>query len=484
MEPLQAVAVLMAELADRKSGQKLFTYYPDTGPLRRELYAKHLEFFRLGNEYSIRGFMAGNRTGKTEGGGGYETTLHLTGRYPEWWEGTRYDAPVRWWAAGDTGKTVRDIIQEKLLGPWGKFGTGLIPAEDIVKYTPKQGVSEAVDTVWVKHYDEHGNYDGDSKLVFKSYDQGRLSFQGTEQDGIWLDEEAPEDVRGECITRLMTTDGILMETFTPLKGITPVVMEYLGTGEIPESGISRVSEDKALVMAGWDDVPHLTEDQKRKQLANTLPWLRDARRFGIPSIGEGAIYPVPESEITMPDMQIPDHWKRLYGFDVGWNVTAAIWGAWDQDADVIYLYAEHYRKQSEPAVHAEAIKAKGKRLYGEIDPASRGRSQVDGKKLIESYEALGLNLNIADNAVETGLFSVWERLSTGRLKVFKSCVNWLMEYRMYHRNEKGVIVKKNDHLMDATRYLTMAPAKNWKYKAVNKQPVIAGFVPKDRGMGY
>lgn len=210
MSDLSEYVAVLEEMVRRKSLRKLFTFYPDEGPLRRELYRKHLRFFRLGLDHGTRCFMAGNRIGKTEGAGGYEITLHLTGRYPAWWGGATFDAPIRSWVAGDTSKTVREIIQEKLLGPWGKFGTGMIPGEDIVRWTSKAGVAEAVDTLWVKHYDENGQYDGDSGLVFKSYDQKRESFQGTEQDVIWLDEESDDGIRGECMLRLMTTNGLLI----------------------------------------------------------------------------------------------------------------------------------------------------------------------------------------------------------------------------------------------------------------------------------
>lgn len=482
MSDLSELVAVMEEMSRRKSLRKLWTFYPETGPLRRELYRKHMQFFRLGATKSTRCFMAGNRIGKSEGAGGYELTLHLTGRYPEWWEGAEFDGPIRSWAAGDTSKTVREIIQEKLLGPWGKFGTGMIPGEDIVRWTSKAGVAEAVDTLWVKHYDDHGQQDGESGLVFKSYDQKRESFQGTEQDVIWLDEESDDAIRGECMLRLMTTDGLLIETFTPLKGITPIVMQYLPSGEVTEDCV--VSEDKALVMAGWDDVPHLGESEKRRMLAETPPHLRDARSKGIPSLGSGAIYPVPESEIKVADFAIPDHWKRLYALDVGWNRTAAVWGAWDQDADVIYLVAEHYRGQAEPSIHADAIKSRGKALLGVIDPAARGRSQKDGEQLLQTYKDLGLRLSLANNGVESGIYDTWQRLSTGRLKVFASLSSWFSEYRLYRRDEKGRIVKENDHLMDTTRYLVMAEPARWRYKETKKPKAQAEFEPHSSTFGY
>ena len=105
------------ELVRRVSENRIDSYYPDDGPLRRELYPKHLEFFRAGIEHRERCFLAANRVGKTEGVGGYELTCHLTGEYPDWWEGRTFDQPIEAWAAGDTSQTVRDIIQAKLLGP-------------------------------------------------------------------------------------------------------------------------------------------------------------------------------------------------------------------------------------------------------------------------------------------------------------------------------------------------------------------------------
>jgi hypothetical protein len=192
---------------------------------------------------------------------------------------------------------------------------------------------------------------------------------------------------------------------------------------------------------------------------------------------------VPESEFVVDDMQLPAFWPRAYALDVGWNRTAGIWGAWDRDSDIVYLYSEHYVGQAEPAIHAQAIGARGKWIPGVIDPASRGRSQDDGAQLMAQYKALGLDLRAADNAVESGLYEVWTRLSTGRLKVFKSLRNWLTEYRIYRRDEKGRIIKEHDHLMDATRYLAMSGLKRAKVAAAQPQASVAPWKPKDSMIG-
>jgi phage terminase large subunit-like protein len=202
---------------------RLFQLYPDTGPLRRELYPKHLSFFRAGTQYMERACIAANRVGKTWGIGGFESAVHLTGEYPEWWDGRRFDHPIECWAAGDTSETTRDIVQSALTGPIGALGTGLIPAQNIIgEPTKRMGVAGAMDTARVRH-----KSGGVSLLGFKSYDQGRKKFQGTAKHLIWLDEECPEDVYDECLLRLMTLRGLMMVTFTPLNGLSNVVLRYL-----------------------------------------------------------------------------------------------------------------------------------------------------------------------------------------------------------------------------------------------------------------
>lgn len=388
--------------------------------------------------------LAANRIGKTEGVGGYELTVHLTGQYPDWWVGRRFTRPISSWAAGDTGTTVRDILQQKLLGPMGAWGTGLIPGDSLERVIRATGVPDKVESVYVKHVSG-----GVSRLVFKSYAEQRESFQGTEQDVIWLDEEPPLDIYTECLLRTMTNNGMMMLTFTPLQGISDVVLAFLPGGK-QESGISA---GKFVVIATWDDAPHLTKEAKDELWKSIPPYQRDARSKGIPQLGAGAIYPVPESDLLVDPFAIPPHWPMGYGMDVGWNYTACVWGAHDRQTDTLYLSHEYKRSHAEPSIHVHAIRAPGAWLPGFIDPASRGRSQKDGSQLLNDYRQLGLGLSIADNGVESGLYAVWNRMSTGRLKVFRSMGQWLAEFRLYRRNERGQVVGGNDHLMDSTRYL-------------------------------
>lgn len=221
---------------------------------------------------------------------------------------------------------------------------------------------------------------------------------------------------------------------------------------------------RATVQATWDDVPHLSPEQKQRQWDSALPHEREARAKGVPSLGAGKIYTTPEEDLLVDPFEIPDYWPRAYGFDADWNNTAAIWGAWDRESDTVYLYSEYFAQQAQPATNVAAINARGDWIIGAMDPATNGKiNPKDGSRLSDEYRKLGLNLVDADNAVEAGIFACHQRMVSGGLKVFRGVLpNWLREYRTYRRAErtnelrtKVEIVKKNDHCMDATRYLVM-----------------------------
>lgn len=209
---------------------------------------------------------------------------------------------------------------------------------------------------------------------------------------------------------------------------------------------------KYVVQATWEETPHLSPEAREQLIGSYPAHERDARTRGVPQLGSGAIYPVPESDFVIDPIVFPVYWPRAYAMDVGWNRTAALWGCVDPESDIVYFYSEHYRGQAEPAVHAAAIKARGDWMNGVIDPAARGRGQTDGQQLFSLYVDLGLRISAADNSVEAGIYDFWTRLSSGRIKVFKTLTNLLAEYRMYRRDEKGRVVKENDHLMDCGRY--------------------------------
>jgi hypothetical protein len=263
---------------------------------------------------------------------------------------------------------------------------------------------------------------------------------------------------------------MILVTFTPLWGMTELAKDFVQADDGP----------KKLITATWADAPHLSAETKAELYKSIPPHEREARTEGRPMLGSGAVYPVPEADIEVDDFEIPDYWPRAYGMDVGWSKTANCWAAHDRSSDVAYLISEHHRGQAEPIIHADAIKARGEWIPGYIDPAANGRSQIDGQQLLQIYLKLGLHLKTADNAREAGIYNVWMRLSTGKLKVFRSCRNWLNEFRTFCRDEDGKIVNESKyHLMASTRYLFLGSMNRFKTKPAAKSE----YEPRPPRMG-
>jgi len=198
-------------------------------PLGRAHYPKQMQFFASESVHDEVALFGGNRTGKTHCCC-FADTLHLTGLYPEWWPGRRYTRPINMWVATDTAKNTRDILQDKFCGKPGveqAYGTGMIPGDLLVRRTVKHGLADAFETVFVLHVSG-----GLSTLQFKSYDQGREAFQGTQQDRIHLDEEPKLEIYTECLLRLMSTvpgelNGTLALTETPLLGVSDLMITFM-----------------------------------------------------------------------------------------------------------------------------------------------------------------------------------------------------------------------------------------------------------------
>jgi hypothetical protein len=228
-------------------------------------------------------------------------------------------------------------------------------------------------------------------------------------------------------------------------------MDELNRAPRPISSLTT----RALVTATMDDVPHLDEQTKAELLKNYLPHELEARTKGVPSLGRGAVYPLSQTDYTCDAFPIPAHFPRAYGLDVGWNWTAAVWWCWDRENDLEYIYREYQRAEAPPDIHASTIKANGEWIPGCIDPGSKARNQRDGGTLLEEYKELGLRLSLAFNAVDIGITHVYQRLASGKTKIFRSCTQLLEDMRFYRRGEDGVIIKERDHTCDAFRYVSM-----------------------------
>ena len=425
----------LREKTKRKAENALAYYRP---------YARQKEFHSV--KVRERLFMAGNQLGKTWSGG-FEMAMHLTGKYPDWWIGRRFDKPIVAWASGVTSESVRDTTQRILLGRAGQHGTGAIPKADIIDIANARGIVDGVDTVRVRHVSG-----GISFLSFKSYEKGREKWQGSTIHVMWFDEEPPQDIYTEGLTRTNATGGMAYMTFTPLLGMSEVVRRFL----------DEHSPDRNVTSMTIDDAEHYTNEERQRIIAGYPAHEREARAKGIPVLGSGRIFPIEEERLRETAINIPAHWPRICGIDLGWDhPTAAAWVAWDRDSDTIHIYDAYRVREETPVVHAAAIKSRGSWIPVAWPHDGLQHDKGSGEQLAQQYRNHGANMlplratwPDGTNGVEAGLFDMFDRMKTGRLRVAEHLNDWWHEFRLYHRKD-GKVVKEADDLMSATRYAIM-----------------------------
>lgn len=444
-EKLKLLSALK-EKAKREPFWKIKTFKP---------YGWQMEYITASSTCFQLLAMTGNRCGKTYTGAAI-MAIHLTGLYPHWWVGRRWDRGITAWASGISTDTTRDILQSELLGDWRDpmaYGKGMIPKELIIETVNKPGVPGAVQAVLVRHTS------GDvSALSFKSYEMSQDKFMGTAIDLIWLDEECPKDIYTQCVTRTATTGGIVYLTFTPEQGMTEIVKDFL----------YDIKPGQYLVTASWDDAPHLSPEVKEQLLGVYSASERAMRVSGQPSIGTGVCFPVAESKILLEKpFEIPEHWKRIIGIDLGLdhpNGIACI--THDKQTDMWYLYDEYSEKGETLGMLAQAIRGKGGHMIPVVVPhdAFKRDGSGSGKRFVDLLSDYGLNViqepfsnppgpdgKNGGQSVEAGVAFMMKSMEEGRFKVFPHCVKFLQETKLYHRKD-GKINDRNDDMISATRY--------------------------------
>ena len=419
-------------------------------------YEYQSKFHAEGEECRQRILMAANRVGKTYCGAA-ETAYHLTGNYPEWWKGRRFSKGVRVWVAGESNDTTRDIIQKELFGvPQDpqKHGTGAIPLKNIVETIRKPGVPNAYSAALVRH-----SSGKNSHISFKAYEQGFEKFMGEAVDVIWLDEEPKHEIFSQCITRTADTAGVVYMTFTPEKGMTNVVSAFM----------NDLKAGQSITTATWDDVEHLDEKTKTQLLSVYSPAEREMRSKGIPVFGSGLVFPVSEDDIICEDFDIPRHYPCIAAVDFGFDhPTAVSWVALDPDDDVMYVYDEYRRSKETPLTHAAVINARTPGLPIAFPHDGLQHDKGSGVQLAQQYRDLGVymlpehfsnppadGMVKGNNSVEAGISELLQRFETGRLKIFRSCVETMEEMRLYHR-KNGKVVPIKDDLLSAMRYAALS----------------------------
>lgn len=437
---------LVAERDRRKRASLAFDTY-------KNLYSWQHRFNAATADHHACMLMAANQVGKTLTGCLIDA-YHLTGDYPDGWEGHRFKKPTLIWLLGYSGEKTRDLLQTKLFGRMvnNGFEGGYITADRIVDYKRMTGTIDACREIRVRH-----KSGGISTCQLWSYSQGQHALMGDVVDWYHIDEE-PRDktIYPQVLTRTIHGDGgkggrgIL--TFTPENGRTELVVKFMD---------SPGSSDY-LQRATWDDAPHLTDATKERLLEQYPAWQRDMRSKGEPLLGAGLIFDIDDAKIKCAPFECPDSWYRINGIDFGWDHPQAhvqLW--WDKDADIVYLAHAWKGSRKKPYEAWNIVKpwAAGVPTAWPHDGLQHDKGGEEQKELYknEGWKMLDdmATWPTGGNSVETGLVELYRAMDDGRLKVFSHLTGFFAEKLNYHRDESGRIVKVGDDILSAVRYAWM-----------------------------
>lgn len=445
------------------------------------------KFMDAGKQYRIRFHQAGNRTGKTRGSC-MEFGYHLTGDYPDWWDGLRVpDGGHTYWAIGVTYDSIMKVLQKELLGTNNAkhkhlIGEGAIPRKFIDTEKGLETDGRRVIQVTIKH--KSGR---DNTLMFYGC-ENEAAMMGQKVRGILLDEEPPFNsinIFTQCLTRLQNAggpgvDGFMIITATPEHGQTALLDLF----DKNESGKLYRQYNT------MEDNPFLTEEQRQEYLAGLPEWERDMRSKGIPIAGQGLVFGgIDETKLIVKANQIDPYDDVMIGVDFGKS----------RDPSVIVVCThnpetDHYSIIFEKVFDADEYDRSPENLSNWILNSSFSGVPVigganDGGIMDGSADAklkimqrLGCNVhplpfanpyesqlkvtNLSatgskSNSISTGVDEMRLMMQQGRLSVHDSCDLWKKERRTYSyifnkTTGKTSFNKGYEHSIDASRYALMS----------------------------
>lgn len=315
------------------------------------------------------------------------------------------------------------------------------------------------------------------KIWFKSLDQGVDAFQGSSVGRADIDEEpwGPDgyEIFDELRARVADQGGHVGIGMVPKHGYTWVYERLIIKRQFRARHAELNALDNPFLPANFADLYEgLTDDE------------RAVRQHGQFRALTGMVYSMWKpgdgtregNGHVVEDFPIPDGVTRFRGGDFGLvDPTAIVWGFLADD-NTLYVYRVYfepngrsYRWHAENVARIEGLTEdeRGRWVRGpEAERIEAGWGDPAAKEARQEFSSCGVQFATANNDVKGGIDRVKERLRVRgdgrpRLKVFASCVDLIREFPAYewdpHRRDE-MPIKKNDHALDALRYLVQGVA--------------------------
>ncbi len=438
---------VLERLSEVAETQPISVYYP---------HEKQKYFHMM--RHGFKAFFGGNQSGKTVGGLADDLIQALDEEaLPVHLRKYKYFKPPFMCRIFTTDLiTLQLVTLEKL--------KALVPFDEL------QGDS------WEKAYDKQLRtlrFKNGSIFQFMTYEQDTKRMGGASIDRVHYDEEPPLAVRNENLMRVMAQGGDEILTMTPLEGFT---WTYEDIYEYCEKSGKEVAEgvyaapDKAMVMVDIEDNPAISKKNREKTLAEYAPDERKARKTGRFIPLEGIIYKGFDPNVHVIEQgEISENWNIVVGIDPGHrHECGVVWCGLDEHDNMIifdeFKQSEFLIKDICEMIHSANAAMGLNPIYYVIDPHARNRNQQTGRSDQMEFADYGINPILGQDDVKTGIDVIKTRLHEERLWIYDNCVNLQREFKTYRwkpqtrtdDDGKPVPVKRNDHLLDALRYVAMS----------------------------
>lgn len=313
-----------------------------------------------------------------------------------------------------------------------------------------------------------------SMFQFMTYEQEAKRMGGATLHRVHYDEEPPKRVRAENTMRIMKLGGDEVLTMTPLEGFTwtydEVYEPTMANGNKLTDDVYE-SDTIGMVMVDIEDNPAISDDSRNYTLNQYAGDELKARKTGRFIPLEGMIYNNFDANIHIIDShaQLPDNVNVVMGIDPGIGEAMGVIWVYLDHKDRMVVFDELFVPDQTIGQVSEQIKTMNEYwnvqpIYTVIDPASKNRNAQTGRSDQMTFADHGIVTIPGQNDVRAGLSMVKLRLAEGELFIWDSCVNIIREFRKYRwkpqrtemSDSRPKPVKRDDHLLDALRYVVMS----------------------------
>jgi phage terminase large subunit-like protein len=329
--------------------------------------------------------------------------------------------------------------------------------------------------VEVKHTSGANSY-----LLFGNYTQEVRNLQGFKLDLCVFDEQPPDAIFSELVTRTATTQGQVLCSFTPLKGLNGLVSKFWYEEEGYEH--VRVTWDDVPEQDPWNE-PFLLYETRRQLERDYLPHEREARIAGIPVMGQGAVFQIrtwPTYKTGDFDFKTMNHIERIIALDLGLvrDKTVISLMYYNPREQEMWLHSQICVKGTEEAApvnwiqHLMRPEVLGTPILLPSDANTAGRYTMSALSLRQLFEEYNLNviphpaMNPPDsegkvsNNKSFGVNTMRQMMELGTFHINENCVEFLREAKNYFVDEKGRFSDPDDCL-DSARYAVMGCLNGW-----------------------